>query len=171
MQPTRLLCPWNFPGNAGVGAISDSRGSPNPGVEPGSLASPTLAGESFTTVPPGKPISEKQFQILREDLNLPSLGQVLPLIYSKVVGRAWSFSSIQVAGTRPQSRGWRDGGEGAAVSWLHHDASLSLSFPTITLSTRHRQNKTLPAAWVPITALLLPRRVTWSRSPSLSFLI
>ena len=120
------------------------RNLPNPGIQPGSLASPALAGESFTTAPPGKPISEKQFQILREDLNLPSLGQVLPLIYSKVVGRAWSFSSIQVAGTQPQSRGWRDGGEGAAVSWLHHDASLSLSFPTITLPratirTRHCQ--------------------------------
>ena len=28
---------------------------PDPGIEPGSLASPALAGELFTTEPPGKP--------------------------------------------------------------------------------------------------------------------
>ena len=28
---------------------------PNPGTEPGSFASPALAGRFFTTVPPGKP--------------------------------------------------------------------------------------------------------------------
>ena len=28
---------------------------PDPGIEPGSLASPAVAGRSFTTEPPGKP--------------------------------------------------------------------------------------------------------------------
>ena len=37
-------------------AISFSRGLPNPGIEPTSLASPVLAGGFVTTVPPGKPI-------------------------------------------------------------------------------------------------------------------
>ena len=37
-------------------AISYSRGLPNPGIEPTSLASPVLAGGFFPTVPPGKPI-------------------------------------------------------------------------------------------------------------------
>jgi len=29
---------------------------PNPGIEPASPAAPALAGEFFTTVPPGKPL-------------------------------------------------------------------------------------------------------------------
>ena len=29
---------------------------PDPGIKPGSLVSPVLAGEFFTTAPPGKPI-------------------------------------------------------------------------------------------------------------------
>ena len=31
---------------------------PDPGAEPESLASPALAGRTFTTAPPGKPIQE-----------------------------------------------------------------------------------------------------------------
>ena len=53
-QPTRLLCPRNFPGkNAGVVAISFSRGSSWPRDQM-SLA---LAGRFFTTVPAGKLLS------------------------------------------------------------------------------------------------------------------
>ena len=40
-QPARLLCPFPVPGDL-----------PDPGVDP---ASPALAGEFFTTEPPGKP--------------------------------------------------------------------------------------------------------------------
>ena len=36
-------------------AISYSRDLPDPGIEPESLLSPALAGEFFTTEPPGKP--------------------------------------------------------------------------------------------------------------------
>ena len=39
-------------------AISYSRGHPDPGTEPVSLASPALAVDSFTTVPPGKHTKE-----------------------------------------------------------------------------------------------------------------
>ena len=35
--------------------MSYSRGHPDPGTEPASLASPALAGRFFTIVPPGKP--------------------------------------------------------------------------------------------------------------------
>ena len=38
-------------------AISFSRGSCQPGMEPESSASPTLAGGYFTTQPPGKPLT------------------------------------------------------------------------------------------------------------------
>ena len=33
-------------------------GLPNPGIEPASLVSPVLAGEFFTTEPPGKPFQD-----------------------------------------------------------------------------------------------------------------
>ena len=46
-SPPDVLCPWNFPGkNTGVVAISFSRG----GIEPTSLAFPTLVCRFFTTV-------------------------------------------------------------------------------------------------------------------------
>ena len=32
----------------------------NPGIKPASLASPALAGELFTTEPPGKPVTERE---------------------------------------------------------------------------------------------------------------
>ena len=40
-------------------AISFSSDLPDPGIEPMSLASPTLAGSFFTTAPPGKPLLER----------------------------------------------------------------------------------------------------------------
>ena len=55
--PARLLCPWNFPGNKMEWvAISFSRGSSQPRIEPRSLVSPALSGGFLTTVQPGKPI-------------------------------------------------------------------------------------------------------------------
>ena len=36
------------------------RDLPDPGIEPGSLISPTLAGRFFTTEPPGKPLDNLQ---------------------------------------------------------------------------------------------------------------
>jgi len=35
---------------------------PDPGIETVSLASPTLAGRFFTTKPPGKPLSPRNFK-------------------------------------------------------------------------------------------------------------
>ena len=54
MQPTRLLCPWNFPGrNTGVRCPFLLQGIfPTQGTNPRLL----LAGGFFTTEPPGKPI-------------------------------------------------------------------------------------------------------------------
>ena len=48
LQPARLLCPWNSPGkDSGVGChFPSSRGLPNPGLKPSSLA---LKGRFFTT--------------------------------------------------------------------------------------------------------------------------
>ena len=55
--PTRLLCPWDFPGkNTGVHChFSPPRILPNPGIKPVSPASPALADGFFTTVLPGQP--------------------------------------------------------------------------------------------------------------------
>ena len=56
LQPTRLLCPWDFSGKyIGVAQpFPPPRDLPHPGIEPKSLASPALTGRFFTTVPPGK---------------------------------------------------------------------------------------------------------------------
>ena len=58
LLPTRLLCPWHFPGkNMEVVAMSYSRDVlPHPEIKPSSPVSPAWTGRFFTTVPPGKPI-------------------------------------------------------------------------------------------------------------------
>ena len=55
LQPARLLCPWYSPGWSGS-LFCIAGDSPNPGIEPASLASIALAGAFFTTVPPRKPL-------------------------------------------------------------------------------------------------------------------
>ena len=57
LEPTRLLCPWGFPGkNTGVGChfLPSPGHHPNPEIEPKFLAFPELAGGFFTTEPLGK---------------------------------------------------------------------------------------------------------------------
>ena len=50
LYPTRLLCPWNFPGkNTGVSCHFLLQGDlPDPGTEPMSLATSTVAGRFLT---------------------------------------------------------------------------------------------------------------------------
>ena len=55
LQPTRLICPWDFPGqNTGVGCLLQGN-LPNPGPQCASLTSSALAGGSLSLVSPGKP--------------------------------------------------------------------------------------------------------------------
>ena len=50
IQPTRLLCSWDFPGkNSGVGCHALLQGIPRPRMKPVSLISPALARGFFTT--------------------------------------------------------------------------------------------------------------------------
>ena len=51
LQPTRLLCPWDFPGkNIQVGCHFLLQGNfPNPEMEPTSVMSPALAGRFLST--------------------------------------------------------------------------------------------------------------------------
>ena len=50
VQPTRPLCPWDFPGkNTDGAAIASSKDLPYPGIEPTPPVSPALAGRVFTT--------------------------------------------------------------------------------------------------------------------------
>ena len=68
LQPTRLLCLWNFPGkNSGVGCHPLPPGHPpGPGTKPASLASPALAGGFFTTEPPGQVVSFEWWEEMKE---------------------------------------------------------------------------------------------------------
>ena len=54
LWPTRLLCPWDFPGkNTRVGCHPLPQGDLlDPGIEPGSLL---LQADSLLSEPPGKP--------------------------------------------------------------------------------------------------------------------
>ena len=54
VQPASLLCPWDFPGkNTKVFLPCPFLGDlPDPGIEPTSLASPSLGGRFFITEPP-----------------------------------------------------------------------------------------------------------------------
>ena len=54
MQPTRLLCPWDFPGqNTGVRCyFLLQEDLPDPGIK---LGSPALQADSLSSEPPGKP--------------------------------------------------------------------------------------------------------------------
>ena len=55
LEPARLLCPWDSPGNnTGVGCCALlQRDLPDPGIEPSSLVSPALSGRFLTTEQPG----------------------------------------------------------------------------------------------------------------------
>ena len=57
LQPTRLLCLWDFSGKNTEGiAIPFSRSSSQPGGQTHVCKSPALAGRFFTADPPGKPM-------------------------------------------------------------------------------------------------------------------
>jgi len=82
LEPTRFFCTWDFPGqNTGAGCHFPFLGDlPDPGIEPESSASPTLAGGFFTTETPGKPL-------------------LFPCIWMKAAeARMW--------GSDPKSNGW-----------------------------------------------------------------
>ena len=57
LQRTRLLCPWNSPGeNTGVGCHFLLLGDlPNSGIKPASLVTPAPTSELFVAEPLGKP--------------------------------------------------------------------------------------------------------------------
>ena len=56
LWPTRLHCPWDFPGkNPGVGRHFPPGDFPHPRIEPASPESSALAGGFSTTKPPGRP--------------------------------------------------------------------------------------------------------------------
>ena len=56
-EPTRLLCPWDFPRQEHWNGLpSPPPGDlPDPGTEPVTPASPALTGRFFTAEPPGSP--------------------------------------------------------------------------------------------------------------------
>ena len=85
LQPTRLLCPWDFPGkNTGAGCIFSSGNLPDPRIEPESPTSPALTGRFFTTEPPGKSPSPPVIPIKTKE-DFPSAGWIMPF-YQFLVG-------------------------------------------------------------------------------------
>ena len=61
-KPTRLLCPWNFPGLVSQEwfPFPHPEYLPNPGIEPAAPAAPALIKGFFITEPPGKPVPGRE---------------------------------------------------------------------------------------------------------------
>ena len=74
-------------------AISYSGDLPNLGIELTSLVSPALAGEFFTTEPPGKPLRSmlSLYKIVFQTNYLISLQISLPFSPSLIVGQLTTF--------------------------------------------------------------------------------
>ena len=73
MQPSRLLCPWDFPG--------DSGDLPNTGIKSASL---TLAGRFFTAKPPGKPSFFSSNSALTWSFCLPKQVPPMPFLATPI---------------------------------------------------------------------------------------
>ena len=69
-SPTRLLCPWDFPGkNTGVGFHLLLQGDlPDPGIEPTSPVSPALQANSLPDEPSGKPMEIAKREVGKKGL-------------------------------------------------------------------------------------------------------
>ena len=75
-KPTRLLCPWDFPGkNTGVGSHSLLQGIFP--TQESNLGLPHWQVDSLLSEPPGKPHLPRDilsvFSIIREEVNTPPL--------------------------------------------------------------------------------------------------
>ena len=71
LEPTKLLCPWDFPGkNTGVGQHFLLQGSiPNPGIEP---ASPAWQADSLPLSSQGRSLLENRSPLFQRSLaNMP----------------------------------------------------------------------------------------------------
>ena len=57
LEPTRLLSPWNFPGEYWSGFLFPPPGDLlDPGTKPASPVSPELQADSLSSEPPGRPV-------------------------------------------------------------------------------------------------------------------
>ena len=59
LYPTRLLCPWDFPGKNTLEWVAP----PDPGIKPMSPVSPALADRFFTTTAPWEALRGTNLQL------------------------------------------------------------------------------------------------------------
>ena len=107
LYPTRLLCPWDFPGkNTGLVAISFSRGSSGPRDRTWISCVSYLAGWFFATKPHGTPkrratilsITSKYLRIMKqldsiESLDTRASEELISLFMWQV--RAWKMEQVK----------------------------------------------------------------------------
>ena len=114
LQPTRLLCPWDFPGkDTGVGLPFPSPGDlPNPGIEPGS---PVLQADSLTDWATREAQSANVIQRIQKCyfyvmMSLPFCCVLAgPDIQQNVLenlGSQWPCHLSRMAGKPQRLRGW-----------------------------------------------------------------
>ena len=92
LEPSRFLCPWNFPGkNTGMGCHFLLQGSlPNWGTEPTSLESPAFAGDSLPLHHIGSPSAPIHSTYFSGESRIAMPG-TSPLLKSF----SWLFSSLK----------------------------------------------------------------------------
>ena len=103
-QPTKPLCPWDFPCKDNWSGLPfPSPGDlPHPGMEPGS---PALAGGFITTEPAGKPLLRHNY--IRLDSSILSANWVLTNVCSCVTTSAIRTQTVFIT-------------QESALSPLHH---------------------------------------------------
>ena len=95
LQPTRLLCPWDFPGNWSGLPFPSPGDLPYPGIEP---MSPTLqavsciAGVFFTAEPPLLNITQYEWITLQKSTTSNSISVVLEHFHPNVTAYLDRFS-------------------------------------------------------------------------------
>ena len=84
LQPTRLLCPWDFPGKTTRVVLSFSRESSQAKNQ---THSPALIGRFFTTEPPGDPAQDpaRSNLVLIQMLRSIGLAKKLAEVFRKMV--------------------------------------------------------------------------------------
>ena len=90
LQLSRLLCPWNSPGQ-NIGQLFPSPGGfPNPGIE---LRSPSLQVDSLPSEPPGKPTYASEWLKLRQN-NEDCQGSRVPGTLIQLPVGNWQFNQF-----------------------------------------------------------------------------
>ena len=105
LQPTKLLCPWDFPGRVLWVALSFCRDLPNSKIEPASPVlreSPAFWADSLLTEPPAKPKSENHPYFLHYSLSTVNTCDPEALPAEVTTAHCWPEVEAEVETLEPE---------------------------------------------------------------------